>query len=341
MGFPRDSKTIIVPPANLQDPLGFRWPQSFSFLPFVQSLFRGAYSLSSLYTMNFAIHVAALLSACPLIDGAYIPRALTRAHCAFMSDEECEIRDRNFADQIHKRRLMVNSIGTLNLLVIPLAWSDNPSSKTLPNIATLDELWNGVGISENIPSGSIANYTFVNSHGKLTLSATVVDWITADNSEVYYAAGRSGRPNGKEPGTVQLDDAIYYALEQLQNSGFDFTPFDQDFDGFLDAVAILHSGYAAEMPGADCYTGRESPDRIHSHYSNAEEGGWVGTGGVRLGSYTFASAFMGVCNANAARIGTITHEFIHLFGMPEMYDVAGPLSDTGCCVGGLGGYDVM
>ncbi len=293
--------------------------------------------------MKLVTSFAALLSAITLANGAYTPRALTKAHCEFLTDEECEIRDVNFADQVHQRRLVVESLGTLNLLVIPLKWSDTPSSRILPSVADLDELWNGVGVSDIIPSGSIANYTNVNSYGKLTLSATVVDWITADNTEIYYAAGRSGRPNLNEAGTVQLDEAIFIALEQLFQSGFDFLPFDQNFDGVLDAVAILHSGYSAEIGGTDCLTGRTSVDRIHSHYSNSaiDENAWVGPGGVRLGSFTVASAFSGLCDSNIAQIGTMTHEYIHLFGMPEMYDVGGPYSDTGCCVGGLGGYDIM
>lgn len=273
--------------------------------------------------------------------GQYQPRTLTAEYCEHLSDAECETRDRNFAEQAKKRRLIVESQGALNVLVIPLKWTDTPASRTLPSVEALDELWNGVGVSDNIPSGSIANYTKVNSHGKLTISATVVDWIEADNSELYYAAGRSGRPNGNTPGTVQFEQAIFYALEQLEATGFEFMPFDLDNDVVIDAVAILHSGYAAELGEVDCSNGRGKLDRIQSHYAVAGEPRFFGGYGHMVGSYVVASAFNGACDSDMARIGIIQHETIHLFGIPDLYDTAGPYSDSGCCVGGLGGFDIM
>jgi len=274
-------------------------------------------------------------------EGKYQPRALTKEQCENMTDDECERRDRDLMGQNQQRKLVVNSQGFLNILVIPLKWKDTPASRTLPTVETLNELWNGVGVSDNIPSGSIANYTHVNSHGNLKLNATVVDWIEADNTEIYYAAGRSGAPNGNAPGTVQLEDVVFYALQQLANTGFDFTPFDQNNDVIIDAVSVLHSGYASEMGVTDCSNGRGQLDRIHSQEDVAAVPRYFGPYGYMLGSYTIASAFDGSCHSKLAGIGIITHEFIHLFGMPELYDVAGPYTNSGCCVGGLGAYDIM
>jgi len=47
-----------------------------------------------------------------------------------------------------------------------------------------------------------------------------------------------------------------------------------------------------------------------------------------------APAFRGVCNTEIGRIGTIAHELIHPFGLPEMYD-----TELGYGTGNIGGID--
>lgn len=39
-------------------------------------------------------------------------------------------------------------------------------------------------------------------------------------------------------------------LEDLH--GFDFSSMDSNNDGYVDSVAFVHSGMAAELPGLDC-----------------------------------------------------------------------------------------
>ena len=254
-------------------------------------------------------------------------------------------QDLNYnGDEQHEesRLLQRTAVGTLNVLVLPISWSDRPDDRTLPTIEQLDELWNGVGEGENYPSGSISNWTNVNSYGNFVLNAIIAPyWIEADNTEIYYANGNSGKPKD-DANATQVHDAINYALEQLENEGFDFSPFDQDNDGVLDAVAVLHSGYSAEVGLDDCSNGRGYLDRIHSRQGSApEDSGWSGPNGVRLGLYTISSTFIGACNAKLARLGTTVHEFIHLFGFPELYDVEQAFESSTGNVGGVGGFDPM
>lgn len=272
-------------------------------------------------------------------SGGTLPFLRSRSYCQDLSNGDCQMR--NEAPLAgHRRQLLVDSTGVLNILVLPIIWTDLPADRTLATTEQLDELWNGVGDGENFPSGSIANWTNVNSHGSLTLKATVAPWVTVDNTEIYYAGGNSGRPNN--PNGIHVYDAINYALGQLQSQGFDFSPFDQNGDGILDAVSVMHSGYAAEMRENDCSNGRGFLDRIQSHFSvGPEEGGWSGPNGLRLGPYTIASALMGYCGTEMARLGIAVHEFIHLFGFPELYDVKVASEGSASSVGGVGGFDVM
>jgi M6 family metalloprotease-like protein len=123
-------------------------------------------------------------------------------------------------------------------------------------------------------------------------------------------------------------------------SGFDFSPYDIDGDGQIDLTVFLHSGFAAELGGSDCFTRAGSSERIGSHATTAAEGLWTSKFGYNLGPYTVAAAQRGICNSNIARIGVIAHEITHNFGMPDLYDIEGPLNPTGS-IGGLGRYDIM
>lgn len=248
-----------------------------------------------------------------------------------------------FSEAFQERRnLLRTTTGILNVIVIPIEWTDNPSTRELPTRELLEEMWNGEGVSEDFPSGSIKNWTSANSYGQLELTATVVDWIKADNTELFYADGRAGRPNGQAEGTPQIEDLIAYALDQLLASGFDFSSFDQNDDGRIDSIALMHSGYGADRYGEDCDNGRTFEDRIFSHRSVGSFGAWSNPEGtVALGSYTVSSVFRGTCNALPARIGMTTHEFVHNFDIPELYDVGGMYTENGRGVGGISGYGVM
>jgi hypothetical protein len=95
---------------------------------------------------------------------------------------------------------------------------------------------------------------------------------------------------------------------------------------------IQHSGYAAEVGGAAC-DNRAFQDRIWSHASN-HRGSWRSRDGYIFDSYMVSSALRGNCGSRRANIGISTHEFIHTWGVPDLYD----LNYNGK---GIGLYDIM
>jgi M6 family metalloprotease-like protein len=273
------------------------------------------------------------------IDFTYTPISLNEEVCKYLNETACEEADINFEQQAKSTRSIVQSVGRLRTLVVLVQWQDHVN-RTLITRENLDILWNGFGTEENIfPSGSIRRYIDINSYGKLEIQADVLDWIMTDGTESFYGDGRSGlpRPQSDEP---QLRRAFSFVLEQLDDQGFDFTQYDQDNDGILDSVVFLHSGYSAERGGGDCETGTMFENRIWSHVIGRMRDNWISSTGIQLGTYEVASVYRGTCYSNIARIGVMTHEFLHTLGLPDLYDTNGRYG-SGLAIGGLAGYDIM
>jgi M6 family metalloprotease-like protein len=131
-------------------------------------------------------------------------------------------------------------------------------------------------------------------------------------------------------------------LDDLASKGFDFSPYDLDNNQRLDGVAILHTGYAAELGGVDCDdASADQFNRIQSIARDAGNADWQDrTYGIELGNVAISSAYRGRCNSNVARLGITTHEFLHTVGLPDLYDLTGRLNPTGS-VGGMGSFDIM
>jgi M6 family metalloprotease-like protein len=169
----------------------------------------------------------------------------------------------------------------------------------------------------------------------LDVKFTVIDSVVTDNTEAFYANPNRGR-------TEAIIPAFTPVLDALDNNGnFDFSPFDQNGDKNIDMVLFLHSGYDGVLGIVDCQSGATPDQRVASHARTAVGfDDWKSSNGYSLGSFVVAPAMRGACNTNINKIGVITHELVHLFGMPDLYDADGPLNQVGT-VGGLGNYDIM
>jgi M6 family metalloprotease-like protein len=208
---------------------------------------------------------------------------------------------------------------TLKNLVVLVRFSDH-SGRYQPPEADIDVLMNAVGGDEELaPGGSLRDIYLNNSYGALTIDSTVVAWATVSNTEAYYAAGNSGL-------TTKTHEALEEALN-IVDAFVDFTEFDQDNDGFIDAITFLHSGYGAEWGGTDSY-GAYYVNRIWSHkwalYSLAG-GNWQSNDeyeGVKVKVYNYhiSPALWGISGTSIGRVGVIAHETGHFLGLPDLYD---------------------
>jgi hypothetical protein len=129
------------------------------------------------------------------------------------------------------------AVGQRKNLVVLMRFSDH-ASRSLPTVAQVDELMNSGGTSSIIPTGSVKKVYLDNSYGQLTVTSTVANWVTIDYTEAFCANGNSGLSS-------VIHTCIGNALTKVQAAGIRFSDFD-DGNGFMQGIAILHSGYGAE-----------------------------------------------------------------------------------------------
>ena len=225
----------------------------------------------------------------------------------------------------HSSRRLQSWVGSRKNLVVPFKFSDH-TSRTAHSTTNLQTLMNNQGPNPLCPTGSVRDVFLQSSYGQLDLNSTIAPWVTLPNSEAYYAAGNSG-------GRAQ--EMIRDALNQLDASGFDFRPFDEDGDGYADAIAFLHSGYGAEWGGTDAY-GTYYTDRMWSHKWTLWQlpgGKWASNDGVSVYNYHVSPSVWGISGSAIGRIGVIAHETGHFLGLPDLYDGLGG--------NGIGSYCLM
>lgn len=215
-------------------------------------------------------------------------------------------------------------VGTVKNLVISMRFS-NHLARTLPSTADIDKLFNHVGPphSSQAPTGSVRHVYFENSYGQFSLDSTVAAWVDLPNTEQFYSGGNSGL-------TTTIWSAITTALN-LADASVDFSQFDQDNDGWIDAITFLHSGYGAEFGGTDS-DGTTSAFRIWSHRWFIPT--WTSAEGVKVSGYHISPSLWSTSGSDIGRIGVICHETGHFFGLPDLYDTNGGGS-------GIGSYGMM
>ena len=223
----------------------------------------------------------------------------------------------------------VPAAGTVENLVLLIRFSDH-TARTLPPNGDFDTLFNAAGGHPTIaPSGSVRDVYFENSYGQMTLVSTVNGWIDLPETETYYANNGSGL-------TTRTWQAITSALNSA-DATVDFSDFDTDNDGWIDSMAFIHSGYGAEWGGTDA-DGTDSGDRMWSHHWSIPT--WTSSDtndngvNVKVSDYHISPGLWGTSGSNIGRIGVISHETGHFFGLPDLYDTSGSGN-------GIGSYGMM
>ena len=208
-----------------------------------------------------------------------------------------------------------------NLVVLLRFFDHGPTgqNRTLPSAADVDLIMNAPGGDPILaPTGSVNDHYQEMSYGQFAIESTVADWVTVPGTEVYYANGNSGL-------TTRTWELIEAGLD-LVDPSVDFDDFDEDGDGVIDAVTFLHSGYGAEWGGTDQY-GRHYTNRMWSHKWGIPT--WTSDEGVTVSAYHISPGLWATSGSNPGRIGVVSHETGHFFGLPDLYDTDGSSEGDG------------
>ena len=205
----------------------------------------------------------------------------------------------------------VPSTGSLKGLVILVNFqdlsilSDNKQSE-------FNDLMNGDNYTYNGATGSVRKYFIDQSNGKYTPKFDVVGPVTLPNNMSYYG-GNDYDGYDKKPGDMIVEAcSIANALDTV-----DFTQYDNDNDGSVDFVYVIYAGKGEADGGTENtiwpHAWTLSDARIDRNKRTFD--------GVVVDSYACSGELDGVSNKRTG-IGTITHEFSHVIGLPDLYDTA-------------------
>jgi len=158
-------------------------------------------------------------------------------------------------------------------------------------------------------TGSIRDFYIENSYGQFDVISTIAGWYTASNNFSYYSAN-----TGANAGEL-VTEAVLAADVDV-----DFSQYDNDGDGWVDALYVVHAG-----PGAEALPVAVRENYIWSHMSGISD---QLLDGVYVSTYS--------TEPEDGKTGVFCHEFGHVIGLPDLYDYTYLSSGVGewCCMSG-------
>lgn len=234
----------------------------------------------------------------------------------FSSEKINEIREEKSGNKLKSSgNTYFPSSGTQKMLVILATFSDKLPTYSKSEFYSMmnSEGYNG--------TGSFRDYYLEVSNGQLDMESHVTDWVTVPNTYEYYG-------NDK-----RWTEFAYEAVKQAYLSGIDLSIFDNDRDGIIEGIAIIHQGAGQEVTG--------NTSDIWSHSFSFSSAGYSASkrtfNGVKIDQYTVQAEFLNA-GKQMNTIGVICHEFGHNLGLPDYYDTD---NETNGEQDGTGKWDLM
>ena len=183
---------------------------------------------------------------------------------------------------------------------VPLILVEFPDANAAYEPSEIDSIMNQEGYThlnyEN--TGSFRDFYQEISYGQFLPIAEVSEWYMAPNGHDYYSYNN---------GYARVRQLVRAMVDSLEASGFDWSGFDNDGDGYVDALNLIHQGAGAE---------EGDYSNIWSHKSSLGNLA-VSYDGVIINSYNISPEIQ---NGNIVAIGVLAHEFGHALGLPDLYD---------------------
>ncbi len=208
-------------------------------------------------------------------------------------------------------------IDTAYTIVILVQFTDNRMDSG--SVATQPYQFDSVLFSEDYhnPTGSMTDFYKENSYGNFIVTGDIFGPYTMPNSYQYYENDDYGLTWG---GRLLATHAVMAVEGDVPN----WRKYDANGDDWCDGLIIIHAGPGAEEGGIS--------DRIWSHKGNISP--LITHDGVKISAYTMnPEEFRG----DTSPIGVFCHEFGHVMGLPDLYDVKDTLGTSN----GLGDWAIM
>lgn len=220
--------------------------------------------------------------------------------------------------------------GTNNILLILIDYSDLPATQTATSFT---DMANGPWAT-----GSLNDYYEEVSYNQFGVNGLAMGWYRAANNHTYYANNDGISGTGDDFGTGTYPNnaprLVEEAVDAAETAGVDFSNYDNDGDGWVDTVFIVHAGRGAEATN--------DPDDIWSHKWDISSGGGTPRyyDGVWINTYNIQPELNNV--GSHIEIGVFAHEYGHVLGLPDLYDTDGTsegIGNYGLMAGGSWGTD--
>lgn len=171
-------------------------------------------------------------------------------------------------------------------------------------------------------SGSMNQYYLETSYGQLSLSADYRPWIRSTQPMSYYAYSNPSF-------SYNVKELVREAVDSAEAHGVNFALYDNDNNGTVDGLFVVHVGPGAEEGGLTQY--------IWSHSSNLSYAGLsVVYDGKTVGPYIIMPEKY---NSSHIEIGVFCHEYGHALGLPDLYDTDNSSEGVGnYCLMGAGSW---
>jgi M6 family metalloprotease-like protein len=165
---------------------------------------------------------------------------------------------------------------------------------------------NQTGYNLNGHVGSVRDFYRFNSGGLFSPDFVVVGPVTVSKPMAYYGA------NDTLGNDLKPSEMIYEACQKAAGL-VNYANFDYDSNGYVDNVYVFYAGKGEADGGG--------PNTVWPHSWNLASAGFnLVLNGKRIDAYACSGELDGQ-TGRMTGMGTFTHEYGHILGLTDMYDV--------------------
>ncbi len=227
--------------------------------------------------------------------------------------------------------------GDIKALVILVEYKDIKFTLKDP-YNYFNDMLNKDGFSQYGGTGCAAEYFRLQSDNKFRPKFDVYGPVTLANNRAYYG-GNNANDEDKAPEMMVVE-----AIKALDKD-VTFSDYDMDKDGYVDNVFVFYAGQGEASGGP--------ANSVWPHaWELSSAGQNLKVDGVTVDSYGCTNEYM---DNRPDGVGTFIHEFSHVIGLPDLYDVYythtctpdawsvldyGPYNNDGCTPPNYSAYEL-